>query len=158
MKMHTKTTAADPDRDPPILILVKSDGKKQLPPPVPGRQAGRWADGWLAEDWQVYFDERAGIAEFVGGLSRREAEAQAFSCCVTEWMNRHPEISSPDHCVACGGSDSAYEPLLPFGVELDGHTWLHSPCWQGWCDGRKSNAASALEKMGLERGNPTYDK
>ena len=27
-------------------------------------------DGWSAEDWQVYFDERAGIAEFDGGLPR----------------------------------------------------------------------------------------
>jgi hypothetical protein len=27
-------------------------------------------DGWTAEDWQAFFDERAGIAEFDGGLSR----------------------------------------------------------------------------------------
>ena len=33
-------------------------------------------DGWSAEDWQVYFDERAGIAEFDGGLPRAEAEAR----------------------------------------------------------------------------------
>ena len=33
-------------------------------------------DGWSAEDWQVFFDERAGIAEFDGGLPRAEAEAQ----------------------------------------------------------------------------------
>ena len=45
-------------------------------------------DGWSAEDWQLFFDERAGIAEFDGGLSRVEAEAQAFACCITEWMNR----------------------------------------------------------------------
>jgi hypothetical protein len=29
-------------------------------------------DGWSAEDWQVFFDERAGIAEFDGGLPRAE--------------------------------------------------------------------------------------
>ena len=34
-------------------------------------------DGWSAEDWQAYFDERAGVAEFAGGLSRAEAEAHA---------------------------------------------------------------------------------
>jgi hypothetical protein len=27
-------------------------------------------DGWSAEDWQVFFDERAGIVEFDGGLPR----------------------------------------------------------------------------------------
>ena len=47
-------------------------------------------DGWSAEDWQVFFDERAGIAEFDGGLPRAEAEAQAFDCCVVEWLNRNP--------------------------------------------------------------------
>ena len=34
-------------------------------------------DGWSAEDWQANFDERAGIAEFDGGLPRLEAEAIA---------------------------------------------------------------------------------
>jgi hypothetical protein len=50
-------------------------------------------DGWSAEDWQVFFDERASIAEFDGGLSRADAEAQAFGCCVIEWLDRHPEHS-----------------------------------------------------------------
>jgi hypothetical protein len=27
-------------------------------------------DGWSADDWQAFFDERAGITEFDGGLSR----------------------------------------------------------------------------------------
>ena len=52
-------------------------------------------DGWSAEDWQVFFDERAGIIEFDGGLPRAEAEAQAFDCCVVEWLNRNPTPSAP---------------------------------------------------------------
>ena len=36
------------------------------------------------EDWQVFFDERAGIAEFDGGLPRAETEARAFACCMAE--------------------------------------------------------------------------
>jgi hypothetical protein len=64
-------------------------------------------DGWSAEDWQVFFDERASIAEFDGGLSGADAEAQAFECCVIEWLNRHPERSPPGHCLACGGRDQA---------------------------------------------------
>ena len=51
-------------------------------------------DGWSAEDWQVFFDERAGIVEFDGGLPRAEAEARAFEACVLEWLNRNPDPSS----------------------------------------------------------------
>ena len=50
-------------------------------------------DGWSAEDWQVFFDERAAIPEFDGGLLRAEAEARAFAYCVTEWINRNPTPS-----------------------------------------------------------------
>jgi hypothetical protein len=48
-------------------------------------------NGWSAEDWWVFFDERAGSIEFDGGLPRTEAEAQAFACCVAE---RHPVARS----------------------------------------------------------------
>jgi hypothetical protein len=44
------------------------------------------SDGWSVEDWHVFFDERAGIAEFDGALSRAQADAQAFSECVAEWV------------------------------------------------------------------------
>src|SRR5262245_44216049 len=37
---------------------------------------------WDPVDWRAFFDERAGIAEYDGGLSRAEAEARAFDCCV----------------------------------------------------------------------------
>jgi hypothetical protein len=32
---------------------------------------------WKEEDWQALFDERAGIMEYDGGLSRAEAEERA---------------------------------------------------------------------------------
>ena len=72
-------------------------------------------DARTAEDWQVFFDERAGIVEFDGGLPRPEAEAQAFACCVSEWMNRNPE-----HRLACGGGDRPGDPLLPHGTATQG--------------------------------------
>jgi hypothetical protein len=59
--------------------------------------------GWSAEDRRAFVDERAGIAEFDGGLSRAEAEAQAFVCCLDEWLNHHPVPSPPGRCLACGG-------------------------------------------------------
>ena len=63
-------------------------------------------DGWSAEDWQVFFDERAGIAEFDGGLPRVEAEARAFACCVIEWLNRNSCARRPD--AASHASGQAY--------------------------------------------------
>jgi len=41
-------------------------------------------DNWSPEDWLVFFDERAAIAEFDGGLARAEAEERAYACCVVE--------------------------------------------------------------------------
>ena len=35
-------------------------------------------DGWSRDDWHSYFDERAGLAEFDGGLSRDQAEASTM--------------------------------------------------------------------------------
>ena len=59
--------------------------------------------GWTAEDWHVFFKDRAAIAEFDGGLPRQEAEAHAFGACVVEWLNRNPVRSAPDRCWWCGG-------------------------------------------------------
>jgi hypothetical protein len=106
-------------------------------------------DGWSAEDWQVYFDERAAIAEFDGGLPRLEAEARAFACCVVEWLNRNFERSPPGRCLACAGGDLAHHALLPHGSEPTGHVWLHSRCWPAWHAGRKAEAVAALTAMGI---------
>ena len=106
-------------------------------------------DGWSAEDWQVFFEERAGIVEFDGGLPRAEAEAQAFACCVVEWLNRNPERSPAGRCLGCGDREHAHDPLLPYGVEPAGHVWLHSRCWPAWYAARKAKAVSALAAMGI---------
>jgi hypothetical protein len=105
--------------------------------------------GWSAEDWQVFFEERAGIVEFDGGLQRAEAEAQAFACCVVEWLNRNPERSSAGRCLACGGLDRAHDPLLPYGAEPNGHAWMHSRCWLAWYAARKAKAATVLAAVGI---------
>jgi hypothetical protein len=108
-------------------------------------------DEWTAEDWKALCDERAGIVEFDGGLSRPEAEARAFECCVVEWLNCHPAISSPERCLACGGVDRPGDPLLPHGTATCVRVWLHSTCWPGWHGIRKAEAIDALEAMGIEK-------
>lgn len=117
---------------PGIVVLLR-----------PGR------DGWSAEDWQVFFDERAGIAEFDGELPRPEAETRAFACCVVEWLNRNPARSPPGRCLACGGGDHAHDSLVPFGIEPTGHAWLHSRCWPAWYRAREDEARAALSSLGI---------
>ena len=106
-------------------------------------------DGWSAEDWQVFFEERAGIVEFDGGLPREEAEAYALACCVVEWLNRNAVRSPPGRCHGCGQAEHAHDQLLPFGTESTGHAWLHSRCWPAWYEARKVKAVSALMAMGI---------
>jgi hypothetical protein len=105
-------------------------------------------DELSAEDWQVFFDERAGIAEFDGGLSRGYAEVGAFECCVADWLRRNPARSLSERCATCG-SVHEHKSLLLYGVETTGNPWLHSRCWPAWDAGRKAEAVAALEAIGI---------
>jgi hypothetical protein len=87
-------------------------------------------DVWGPDDWQVYFDERAGVAEFDGKLPRPDAEARAFACCVAEWLIRHPAASSPDLSGSVG--------------DRPGHLVLVP-----WQAARRAEAAAALRAMGI---------
>jgi hypothetical protein len=106
-------------------------------------------DGWSAEDWQVFFDQRAGNAEFDGGLPRPQAKARAFTRCIAEWLNRDRVRSPPGRCVGCGAGEQAHDPLLPFGTDPNNHAWLHSRCWPAWYAGRRAEAVRALAAAGI---------
>jgi hypothetical protein len=96
--------------------------------------------GWSGEDWLAYFDERAGIAEYDGKLSRQRAEAVAFGSCVLKWLELAFQCPELERCSCAGDAAS------------DVST---SPCrreWQneGWCA-----ALDFLKKNGIE---PARDK
>jgi hypothetical protein len=114
-------------------------------------------DEWTCEDWRAFFDERAGIAEFDAELPRPQAEAQAFECCVVEWLNRNAERSPPGRCLGCGGVEDCH-PLLPIGVDSAGHAWIHSECWEAWRTARRAEAVVALSILGIvnRRGENTW--
>ena len=107
--------------------------------------------GWTAADWRVFFNERAGVAEFDGGRNRGEAEAVAFECCIVEWLNRHPELSTPGRCTWCGMPGRDGHAVVPFGTANHGHTWLHPGCWNDWHRERRAKAERALAVMELDR-------
>jgi hypothetical protein len=126
-----------------VLDLLSHNKKGILAILRPGR------DGWSAEDWHVFFDERASIAEFDGRVPRSDAEARAFACCIVEWLNRNPVRSPPGRCLGCGDHEHGHDPLLPYGVEPTGYAWLHSRCWEAWYAARKREAVAALKAMGI---------
>lgn len=97
---------------------------------------------WESDEWRAFFEERAAIVEFDGGYSRAEAEAQAFTCCVVEWLNRNPISSDPGRCLSCG--KQSREAVLPFDAHGRDHAWLHASCWTSWREGRKADAVAAL--------------
>lgn len=114
-------------------------------------------DRWSAEDWQTFFHERAGIAEYDGGQSRAEAEAVAFEHCVAEWINRNPEPSDPDRCAWCGKPDQDEHTVVPFGTADHGHAWLHPECWQEWHERRREQARKFLMKIGVQVPSATSE-
>jgi len=106
-------------------------------------------DGWSAEDWRVFFNERADIAEFDAGLLRTEAEARAFECCVFEWLNRNPARSPACQCAWCARPETLDAVVLPYGAEPGTHAWLHAECWGAWQEARRAQAVKALTLMGV---------
>ncbi len=109
------------------------------------------ASDWTAEDWRAHFDERAGVAEHDGGLTRATAEQQAFECCVIEWLWRSPPpASGPERCAHCGqplgepGRDG-----LPFLTGDGRHVWLHNGCHGDWTAQRRAEAVAALAILSL---------
>lgn len=146
--------------------VIVDDGDLVLgadaPPPTPILEAlkrykteivallGSGSDGWSADDWRAFFDERAGVSEFDGGLSRVDAEARAFESCVVEWLNRNPEPTDPGRCAWCGEPEGTVGGVVvPFGIETQGHTWLHHRCWPAWHEHRREQAAKELAAMGV---------
>src|SRR5579864_8067540 len=65
---------------------------------APPRQS---APPWSAEDWRVYFLERAAIREFDGHLSREEADRRARRETANRWWHEHGSRSAPNICCGC---------------------------------------------------------
>ena len=131
-----------------LLVQHKADIVAQLRP---------GSDGWSAQGWREFFEERAGIAEFDGGLPRDQAEARAFACCVGEWLHRNPVRSPAGRCCHCGHSQGLLVPSLTDCSTVDpGHTWLHQECAPAWHQARRERAIAALAASGVSAERPLY--
>ena len=121
------------------------------------------SSAWSPADWQAFYDERAAILEFDGGLARSEAEA----CALTETCERlravaeprgdllgeliaagrrrmHPDLAAP---LASLGLDRGRLPLWGVGWTVaEGDTWR--PAAPGE-PGAASLIAPAFEAAGL---------
>jgi len=103
---------------------------------------------WGAERWCAYFEERAAMREFEGGLPRAEAERLAFEDTLAHWLCRNPAPPSEPHrgCVHCGGRDGVGQALLPV-LASGGHTWVHEGCRAAWLAQRRDQARRALTSL-----------
>ena len=124
--------------------------------PNPQIKLERFLEGnpgpWDETCWLAFYEERAAIAEFDGGLSKDEAENRAFQCCIIEWQNRNYVQSSPERCLECGEGEKPSKPLVAYGTESSGHAWLHHHCKGAWQSKREAQAAKYLTSIGIRKG------
>ena len=102
---------------------------------------------WHAEDWQAFFDERAGMLEFDAGLPRSEAELRAFADCVEEWIRRHLPSPASDECLHCEGHEPD-DTVVHFAIRSS-TAWLHAGCWPVWRAAREAEAREVFAKFGI---------
>jgi hypothetical protein len=102
---------------------------------------------WTPQSWREFFGDRAGIAEFDGGLPKIDAEAQAFAACIDEWLRQNPVNSPSDRCSHCGADARSGDPLLPFGASIGSDAWCHSKCGRAWHLARHVEAIAAISSI-----------
>ncbi len=136
---------SNPRSDLSSLSNFSSDADRKAESSLTANKAGDWTE----EDWRASFDERAGIAEHDGGLTRAEAEKQAFEATVVEWRNRHPRPSAPFCCASCGKAVAADAVVLPMPAPTWGQLWVHAACWPAWTAARQAEAIAALAALGI---------
>lgn len=103
-------------------------------------------DGWSLEDWQAFFDERAGFAEFDRDYSRSDAELIAFEECIDHWLALNPPACrSPDACLMCGKhvTGSGIDVIIVTGT-AGGMGRIHLSCNSRWEQVRRAGARARL--------------
>ena len=104
---------------------------------------------WSVRDWLAYFEERAGIARFDGGLARFDAECAAYVQCVQRFLVRHPPGYRPDlKCLNFGDMVIRAE-STPIVCPDNLQRWVHKACAETYRLQRVADAILCLERLGI---------
>jgi hypothetical protein len=85
----------------------------------------RESGAWPGEDWQAYFDERAGILDTTEATRVRKRRPWPWRPASPSGSTSIPVCSDPCWCFVCGRPDELGEALVPFGASSNGAAWLH---------------------------------
>jgi hypothetical protein len=81
------------------------------------------------------------------GLTRPDAEHEAFTHVLIEYLNEtHPD-TNPTRCAHYGGPETQDATLLPIGWG-DRHAWLHHRCWAPWSECRRRRLSQPWRQSG----------
>jgi len=132
----------------PFEAAGRHDTVSFAPQAAPGSEQS--PEVWGAEDWQAYFDERAAVREQDGRLARAEAERLAFKDAIKQWLvlNRVSPSDPRYGCAWCDATEQPFNVLMPV-LTRGGHVWMHDQCRSAWHASRRSQAATALLRLGL---------
>lgn len=113
--------------------------------------------GWTVYEWQTYFDERAGIAEFERSYTRYDAELVAFEDCVDLLLAQDLfEGRAPGACIHCGKAASADSTAVLDVVSSNGTGLLHTACAPKWKILRRVKARTSLSFLLPRIGGPSH--
>jgi len=100
------------------------------------------------EEWKAYFDERAAMRQFCGGIPRNIAEELAWDDTLGEWHRTHPMEFPAGQCAGCGQSIGQVQALRLYdgnSVHFDTMNCLarYGETWRG-------TAAQSLKALRIE--------
>lgn len=135
------TVGQSPQFDLKSLANNVISKKSTVPPPL---ETTGHVGQWDRADWQVFYDERAGISEHDGQQTAEKAGSIAYEAAIARWMNEHPFTGDKALCGACG------ESLAGDVVPLTDGAWIHHPkCFHDYQEKRRNEATTALKEMGI---------
>jgi hypothetical protein len=102
-----------------------------------------------SDRWRHALDENVETIVKIRGLTRPDAEREAFQHVVVEYSNETHPNSDPTRCGRCGGPETPDATLLPFGWG-ERPVWLHGDCWGPWRARRREVAVAELAAMKIE--------
>jgi hypothetical protein len=96
--------------------------------------------------WRRALTEKVETIMQPRGLTRHDAEREAFRHLMVEYLNATHPNTDPTRCAHCIKTETPDATLLPFGWG-EGHAWLHRDCWASWRDQRRAKVEDDLARL-----------